>query len=133
MIFSNYVYENGPKAGQEVNTPVKQGAIFTRTAKINRRTGEVTYETNWTPTQKLNEIVSPTKEKYVADKDKVKELTVDNTSENTNVVVKYREVVKYIEHDADKDKKGTVIVKYVNVNGTVLLVAKDSTKKYTDR
>ena len=137
-----YVYENGPKAGQEVSSPVRQEARFTRTAKINRRTGEVTYETNWTPAQKLNEVVSPTKAKYVVDKDKVAEMTVDNTSESTNVVVKYRENPDVIEHDADKDKKGTVIVKYVDANGTVLkevkvkenvLVAKASTKKYTDR
>ena len=137
-----YVYEDGPKAGQEASTPVKQKARFTRTAEINRRTGEVTYTTDWTPAQKLNEVKSPAIQDYVVDKDKVEELTVSNTSENTNVVVKYREAVKYIEHDADKDKKGTVIVKYVDANGTVLkevkvkenvLVAKASTKKYTDR
>ena len=137
-----YVYEDGPKAGQEASTPVKQKARFTRTAEINRRTGEVTYTTDWTPAQKLNEVKSPVIPDYLVDKDKVEELTVSNTSENTNVVVKYREAVKYIEHDADKDKKGTVIVKYVDANGTVLkevkvkenvLVAKASTKKYTDR
>ena len=137
-----YVYEDGPKAGQEASTPVKQKARFTRTAEINRRTGEVTYTTDWTPTQKLNEVKSPVIPEYLVDKDKVEELTVSNTSENTSVVVKYREAVKYIEHDADKDKKGTVIVKYVDANGTVLkevkvkenvLVAKASTKKYTDR
>ena len=137
-----YVYENGPKAGQEASSPVKQEARFTRTALINSRTGEVTYETDWTPAQKLNEVKSPVIQDYLVDKDKVEELTVNNTSENTNVVVKYREAVKYIEHDADKDKKGTVVVKYVDANGTVLkevkvkenvLVAKASTKKYTDR
>ena len=137
-----YVYEDGPKAGQEASTPVKQKARFTRTAEINRRTGEVVYTTDWTPTKKLNEVKSPVIPEYLVDKDKVEELTVSNTSENTSVVVKYREAVKYIEHDADKDKKGTVIVKYVDANGTVLkevkvkenvLVAKASTKKYTDR
>ena len=137
-----YVYEDGPKAGQEASTPVKQKVRFTRTAEINRRTGEVTYTTDWTPAQKLNEVKSPVIPEYLVDKDKVEELTVSNTSENTNVVVKYREAVKYIEHDADKDKKGTVVVKYVDANGTVLkevkvkenvLVAKASTKKYTDR
>ena len=137
-----YVYENGPKTGQEASKPVKQEARFTRTAEINRRTGEVIYTTDWTPAQKLNEVKSPTIQDYVVDKDKVEELTVSNTSENTNVVVKYKEGVKYIEHDADKDKKGTVIVKYVDANGTVLkevkvkenvVVAKASTKIYTDK
>ena len=137
-----YVYEDGPKAGQEASKTVKQKARFTRIAEINRRTGEVTYTTDWTPAQKLNEVKSPAIQDYLVDKDKVEELTVNNTSENTNVVVKYREAVKYIEHDVDKDKKGTVVVKYVDANGTVLkevkvkenvLVAKASTKKYTDR
>ena len=137
-----YIYEDGPKARQEASTPVKQKARFTRTAEINARTGEVTYKTEWTSSQKLNEVKSPAIENYLVDKDKVEELTVSNTSENTNVVVKYREAVKYIEHDADKDKKGTVIVKYIDANGTVLkevkvkenvLVAKASTQKYTDR
>ncbi|MDB6214468.1 hypothetical protein PNO22_01385, partial [Streptococcus vestibularis] len=38
-----YVYENGPKAGQEASEPVEQTARFTRTAEINSRTGEVVY------------------------------------------------------------------------------------------
>ena len=38
-----YVYENGPKAGQEASAPVNQNARFTRTAEINSRTGEVVY------------------------------------------------------------------------------------------
>ena len=137
-----YVYENGPKAGQEASTPVKQEARFTRTAEINARTGEVTYKTEWTPTQKLNEVVSPTKAKYVADKDKVEELTVSNTSENTNVVVKYRENPDVIDHDADKDKKGTVKVKHIDDKGNLLeeetvkdnvVVATTTTKVYADR
>uniref|UniRef100_UPI0023794480 hypothetical protein n=1 Tax=Gemella haemolysans TaxID=1379 RepID=UPI0023794480 len=36
-----YVYENGPKAGQEASAPVNQTTRFTRTAEINSRTGEV--------------------------------------------------------------------------------------------
>ena len=87
-----YVYENGPKVGQEASTPVEQKARFTRTAEINSRTGEVTYTTDWTPTQKLNEVVSPTIKDYTVDKAKVDELTVTHESKDSSEVVKYKTV-----------------------------------------
>ena len=52
-----YVYENGPKVGQEASAPINQNARFTRTAEINSRTGEVVYTSEWTPEQKLAEVV----------------------------------------------------------------------------
>ena len=137
-----YVYENGPKAGQEASTPVKQNARFTRTALINSRTGEVTYETEWTPSQSLPEIQSPTKDKYVVDKATVEALNVTHESENTNVVVKYSENPDVTEHDADKDKKGKVVVKHIDAQGNLLkeevvkenvIVATATTKVYADR
>ena len=138
-----YVYENGPKAGQEASTPVNQNARFTRTAEINSRTGEVTYTTNWTSAQKLAEIVSPKITKYSVDKEKVAELSVTHESEDSSEIVKYRENPDVIEHDADKDKKGTVIVKYVDEQGNEIdtpvtvknnvIVEKATTKIYADR
>ena len=138
-----YVYENGPKAGQEASTPVNQNARFTRTAEINSRTGEVTYTTEWTPVQKLAEVVSPKITKYSVDKEKVAELSVTHESEDSSEVVKYRENPDVIEHDADKDKKGTVIVKYVDEQGNEIdtpvtvknnvIVEKATTKIYADR
>ena len=100
-----YVYENGPKAGQEASASVNQNARFTRTAEINSRTGEVVYTTDWTPTQKLAEVVSPKIDKYAVDKEKVEELSVTHESEDSNEVVKYRENPEIVEHDAAKDKK----------------------------
>ena len=132
-----YVYENGNKAGQEASTPVKQNARFTRTALINSRTGEVSYETGWTDKQIFNEVISPTIENYNMDKDKVPTLEVSHESENSSVVVKYTvaNTTTVIEHDADKDKKGTVVVKYVDINGTVLKesVVKDKVTVATAR
>ena len=137
-----YVYENGPKAGQEASTPVTQKARFTRTAEINARTGEVTYTTEWTPGQNLNEVVSPVKDKYKVDKEKVNTLEVTHESENSEVVVKYSENPEVIDHDESKDKKGTVIVKLVDANGNLLkeetvknnvTVATATTKIYADR
>ena len=137
-----YVYENGPKAGQEASTPVNQKARFTRTGEINRRTGEITYTTEWTPGQNLNEVVSPVKDKYKVDKEKVNTLAVTHESENSEVVVKYSENPEVIDHDESKDKKGTVIVKLVDANGNLLkeetvknnvTVATATTKIYADR
>ena len=138
-----YVYENGLKAGQEASAPVNQTARFTRTAEINSRTGEVTYTTDWTPTQKLAEVISPKIDKYVVDKEKVAELSVTHESEDSSEIVKYRENPEIIEHDAAKDKKGSVVVKYVDAQGNEIseavtvkdnaVVEKATTKVYADR
>ena len=124
-----YVYENGPKAGQEASVPVNQNARFTRTAEINSRTGEVTYITDWTPAQKLVEVVSPTIKDYTVDKAKVDELTVTHESKDSEVVVKYSQVTSVSKRDYEKDKKGTVIVKFVDINENFLaddVVAKNN-------
>ena len=138
-----YVYENGPKAGQEASAPVNQNARFTRTAEINSRTGEVKYTSDWTEAQKLAEVVSPKIDKYVVDKEKVAELPVTHESEDSSEVVKYRENPEIIEHDAAKDKKGSVVVKYVDGQGNEIdaavtvrdnvIVEKATTKVYADR
>ena len=138
-----YVYENGPKAGQEASAPVNQNARFTRTAEINSRTGEVKYTSDWTPGQKLAEVVSPKIDKYAVDKEKVAELPVTHESEDSSEVVKYRENPEIIEHDAAKDKKGSVVVKYVDGQGNEIdtsvtvkdnvIVEKATTKVYADR
>ena len=138
-----YVYENGPKAGQEASAPVNQNARFTRTAEINSRTGEVTYTSDWTPEQTLAEVVSPKIDKYVVDKEKVAELPVTHESEDSSEIVKYRENPDVIEHDAAKDKKGSVVVKYVDAQGNEIdtpitikdnvVVEKATTKVYADR
>ena len=138
-----YVYENGPKAGQEASAPVNQNARFTRTTEINSRTGEVVYTSEWTEAQKLAEVVSPKIDKYVVDKEKVAELPVTHESEDSSEVVKYRENPEIIEHDAAKDKKGSVVVKYVDGQGNEIdtavtvkdnvIVEKATTKVYADR
>ena len=138
-----YVYENGPKAGQEAAAPVNQKARFTRTAEINSRTGEVVYTSEWTKAQKLAEVVSPEIAKYAVDRAKIDELSVTHESTDSNEGVKYRENPDIIEHDAAKDKKGTVIVKFVDEQGNEIaksitvkgnvLVAKATTKVYADR
>ena len=137
-----YVYENGPKAGQEASVPVNQKARFTRAAEINARTGEVTYTSDWTQGKNLNEVVSPVKDKYKADKEKVDSLSITHESENSEVVVKYTENPDIIEHDEAKDKKGTVTVKLLDNNGNLIkeeviknnvIVEKATTKIYADR
>ena len=124
-----YVYENGPKAGQEASAPVNQNARFTRTAEINSRTGEVVYTSEWTKEQKLVEVVSPTIKDYTVDKAKVDELTVTHESKDSAVVVKYSQNKPNSVRDYAKDKKGTVIVKFVDINENFLaddVVAKNN-------
>ena len=124
-----YVYENGPKAGQEASAPVNQTTRFTRTAEINSRTGEVTYTTDWTPEQKLPQVVSPEIKDYTVDKAKVDELAVTHESKDSAVVVKYSQVLSVTKRDYAKDKKGTVVVKFVDINENFLaddVVAKNN-------
>ena len=124
-----YVYENGPKAGQEASAPVNQTARFTRTAEINSRTGEVVYTTSWTPEQKLPQVVSPEIKDYTVDKAKVDELAVTHESKDSAVVVKYSQNKPNSVRDYAKDKKGTVVVKFVDINENYLaddVVAKNN-------
>ena len=124
-----YVYENGPKAGQEASAPVNQTARFTRTAEINSRTGEVVYTSDRTKEQKLAEVVSPEIKDYTVDKAKVEELTVTHESKDSEVVVKYSQNKPNSVRDYAKDKKGTVIVKFVDINENFLaddVVAKNN-------
>ena len=139
----SYVYENGPKAGQEASTPVNQNARFTRSAEINSRTGEVVYTSEWTKEQKLAEVVSPKIDKYSVDKEKVAELPVTHESTDSSEIVKYRENPDVIEHDIAKDKTGSVVVKYVDAQGNEIdtavtvkdnvVVEEATTKVYVDR
>ena len=115
-----YVYENGPKAGQEASAPVNQNARFTRTAEINSRTGEVVYTSEWTKEQKLPQVVSPEIKDYTVDKTKVDELTVTHESKDSAVVVKYSQGSSVTKRDYAKDKKGTVVVKFVDINENFL-------------
>ena len=115
-----YVYENGPKAGQEASASVNQNARFTRTAEINSRTGEVVYTTDWTPEQKLPQVVSPEIKDYTVDKAKVDELAVTHESKDSAVVVKYSQNKPNSVRDYAKDKKGTVVVKFVDINENFL-------------
>ena len=115
-----YVYENGPKAGQEARTSVNQKARFTRTAEINSRTGQVVYTTDWTPEQKLSEVVSPEIKDYTVDKAKVEELAVTHESEDSSVIVKYSQNKPNSVRDYAKDKKGTVILKFVDSNENII-------------
>ena len=116
-----YIYENGPKAGQEASAPVNQTVRFTRTAEINSRTGEVVYTSEWTPEQKLPQVVSPEIKDYTVDKAKVDELPVTHESKDSEDVVKYSQVSSVTKRDYAKDKKGTVVVKFVDINENILV------------
>ena len=138
----SYVYDDGPKANQQAFEPVNQKARFTRTAEINTRTAKITYTSEWSENKNFEEVISPVKDKYKADKEKVDSLAVTHESENSEVIVKYTEKPDIIEHDETKDKKGTVILKLVDINGTILkettikdnvIVEKATTKVYADR
>ena len=104
-----YVYEDGTPVLNEDGTPktVTQEAKFTREAKVNLVTGEVTYG-KWTPAQDLAEVKSPEIAKHTVDKATVPTVKVTNASENINEVVTYTPVQKAITTFIYQDKDGNV-------------------------
>ena len=92
-----YVYEDGTPVLNEDGTPktVTQEAKFTREAKVNLVTGEVTYG-NWTPAQDLAEVKSPVVKGYLADKATVPTTKVTADSKDTTEVVTYKPIGSWI-------------------------------------
>ena len=92
-----YVYEDGTPVLNEDGTPktVTQEAKFTREAKVNLVTGEVTYG-DWTPAQDLAEVKSPVVKGFLADKATVPATEVTADSENTTEVVTYKPIGSWV-------------------------------------
>ena len=111
----DYQYASGPKKGEKASESVVQTARFTRKAEMNARTGELAYEP-WSAAQTLEKVISPVIDTYAVDKENVEALEVNSESKDTKELAQYTLNVRVIEHDADKDKKGTVILKFVDSN-----------------
>ena len=92
-----YVYADGTPVLNEDGTPktVTQEAKFTREAKVNLVTGEVTYG-DWTPEQDLAEVKSPVVKGYLADKATVPATKVTADSKDTTEVVTYKPIGSWI-------------------------------------
>ena len=112
-----YVYADGtPVMENGAPKVVTQEAKFTREAKVNLVTGEVTYG-DWTPAQDLAEVKSPEIAKHTVDKATVATVQVTNASENINEVVTYTPVQKATTTFVYQDKDGNV--KQVEGNETI--------------
>ena len=125
-----YVYSDGTPVLNEDGTPktVTQEAKFTREAKVNLVTGEVTYG-DWTPAQDLAEVKSPVVKGYLADKASVPTTKVTADSKDATEVVTYKPIgswipnipgqpttpIKYPNDPADPTKPGqpTDVLPYV--------------------
>ena len=85
-----YVYADKTPVLGDNDTPRTeiQQVKFTREAKVNLATGEVTYG-DWTEKQELSEVKSPVIAKHIADRAKVDAVEVDNTSKDIKEVVTY--------------------------------------------
>ena len=92
-----YVYADGTPVLNEDGTPktVTQEAKFTREAKVNLVTGDVTYG-DWTPAQDLAEVKSPVVKGFLADRATVPTTKVTADSENTTEVVTYKPIGSWI-------------------------------------
>ena len=132
-----YVYADGTPVLNEDGTPktVTQEAKFTRTAKVNLVTKEVTYG-DWTPAQDLAEVKSPVIAKHTVDKATVATVQVTNASEDINEVVTYTPVQKatttFIYQDKDgnvKQVEGNEPISETGTNGEKLTKAEEVANK----
>ena len=107
-----YVYEDGTPVLNEDGTPktVTQEAKFTREAKVNLVTGEVTYG-DWTPAQDLAEVKSPVVKGYLADKASVSTTKVTADSKDATEVVTYKPIGSWIPNIPGQP---TTPIKYPN-------------------
>ena len=135
-----YVYEDGTPVLNEDGTPktVTQEAKFTREAKVNLVTGEVTYG-DWTPAQDLAEVKSPEIAKHTVDKATVATVQVTNASENIKEVVTYTPVQKarttFVYQDKDgnvKQVEGNEPISETGTNGGKLTKAEEIAAKIKD-
>ena len=96
----------------EDGTPktVTQEATFTREAKVNLVTGEVTYG-DWTPAQDLAEVKSPVVKGYLADKASVPTTKVTADSKDATEVVTYKPIGSWIPNIPGQP---TTPIKYPN-------------------
>ena len=92
-----YVYEDGTPVLNEDGTPktVTQEAKFTREAKVNLVTGEVTYG-DWSEAKDLAEVKSPVVKGYLADKASVAVVNVTGDSEDIKEVVTYKPLGSWV-------------------------------------
>ena len=135
-----YVYADGTPVLNEDGTPktVTQEAKFTREAKVNLVTGEVTYG-DWSPAQDFAEVKSPVIAKHTVDKATVATVQVTNASENIKEVVTYTPVQKarttFVYQDKDgnvKQVEGNEPISETGTNGGKLTKAEEIAAKIKD-
>ena len=92
-----YVYADGTPVLNEDGTPktVTQEAKFTREAKVNLVTGEVTYG-DWSEAKDLAEVKSPVVTGFLADKASVPVVNVTGNSKDIKEVVTYKPIGSWI-------------------------------------
>ncbi|HFR4577615.1 TPA: LPXTG cell wall anchor domain-containing protein, partial [Streptococcus suis] len=107
------------EAGETVATEVVQKVSFTRTAKVNLVTGEITYG-DWTPAQELPAVSSPVVAGYYTETPLVDATTVNSEDADVTVTVVYKKLgnwvpnvpgeqvppIPYPNHPTDPSKPG---------------------------
>ena len=100
----SYVYGNGPKQGEEASKTIEKEYVFTSKNTLDAVTKEV-LSTVWSDLQTTPEIISPTIDGYVADKQSIASQNLTHESENLVDVVTYTAGIQ------------TVKIHYVDVYG----------------
>ncbi|TSO26583.1 GbpC/Spa domain-containing protein [Lactobacillus sp. LL6] len=128
----HYVYEDGTKAAETYTVQI----TFTQTGAKDLVTGEETWDGEWTPTQTLVVVKSPTVDGYTPDKAEVGPYNITVTNDNFNDNLDKVDIVVYKKNapqteTISRDKYVTQTIHYIYEDGTEAAPTVIKTIKFT--
>ena len=103
----HYVYQNGPRAGQEAHTPFTQNVTFKGSQDRDLVTHQLIGTPTWTPTSTtFKDVDSPAITGYKPDQAKAGATTVTPTSQDTDITVYYNADQQALTYTVKDDTTG---------------------------
>ena len=107
----NYVYGNGPRAGQKAADSSSKAHTFTPTYTVDQVTKQNVGEPVWTPENaEFSAVVSPTIAGYTPDKGEIEAITITPSSENSEHIVYYNANQQKLTYTVIDDGDGNKVL-----------------------
>ncbi len=107
----NYVYGNGPRAGQKAADSSSKAHTFTPTYTVDQVTKQNVGEPVWTPENaEFSAVVSPTIAGYTPDKGEIEAITITPSSENSEHTVYYNANQQKLTYTVIDDGDGNKVL-----------------------
>ncbi|WP_056957206.1 mucin-binding protein [Ligilactobacillus apodemi] len=112
----NYVYGNGPLAGQTASDPVTASRTFVPTYTVDQVTGQNVGEPTWTPpSAKFELVITPTLAGYTPDLSEVAEEMITPTTPYSVITVTYRANDQRLTYTVIDDTSAKTLVKNIEL------------------